>query len=256
MLTDSLKGSFNYFLLFLLVNLIHSPTFSQDNLVKIAPFKMVPILAPSAAQISYERIVAKKASVGIITKFFFGKNMTGYEGSFENDEGEMPHGIFNSGTFKGFTLTTEYRYYTNKTGAAPNGFYLAPYLRYLRYNLTGVFDYNPDNGEENSLLDGVTKVSGIGAGFGIGSQKIWDSGFLIDWNVGIGVAIMGGTMVATVEGPLNDDIPEFVQDLANTLAKIPLVNPTLTNKGDHLDAEASGLPWPIIKTQLAIGYAF
>jgi len=119
-----------------------------------------------------------------------------------------------------------------------------------------VCDYSPDNGEDNSLIDGKTHVSGIGGGFGLGTQKVWDSGFLIDWNVGVGVAIMSGSMVGTVVGPINDDIPGFVQDMAEALSRIPLVNAELTNTGDDLDARGSGIPWPILKTQVAIGYAF
>lgn len=243
------------FLVFTLL-LFTLSAFSQKNSLTWAPFKLTPLPAPSALQFGYERVVGSKATLVFGTKIFLPQDMTDENGSFTRDNGEMPSGIFESGTFSGFTITTEFRYYTSGKKGAQKGFYLSPFIRYLNYNLNGVFDYSPDNGEENSLIDGKTNVSGIGGGFGIGTQKVWEGGFLIDWNIGLGVAVMSGSMVGTVVGPINDDIPGFVQDLSDALSTIPLVNAQLTNTGDDLDANGSGLPWPILKTQLAIGYAF
>lgn len=251
-----LTNSFKHLALVLSFLLLTLPTFAQKNLIKWAPLKLTPLPAPSALQFGYERVVGAKATLYFGTKIFFSKDMTNEDGSFTRDNGEVPSGIFNSGSFRGFTITTEYRYYTNKSLGAPKGFYLSPFIRYLNYNLDGVFDYSPDNGEENSLIDGKTNVSGIGGGFGLGAQKVWKSGFLFDWNVGVGVAVMSGSMIGTVVGPINDDIPGFVQDLSEALSTIPLVNTELTNEGDDLNARGSGLPWPILKTQVAIGYAF
>lgn len=252
MLYNSLRNTVLVFTLLLFT----LSAFSQKNSLTWAPLKLTPIPAPSALQFGYERVVGAKASLVFGTKIFLPRDMTGENGSFTRENEETPSGIFNSGTFSGFTITTEFRYYTNGTLGAPRGFYLSPFLRYLNYNLNGVFDYSPDNGEANSLIDGKTNVNGMGGGFGLGAQKVWEGGFLIDWNIGVGVAIMSGTMVGTVDGPINDDIPGFVQDVSDGLSTIPLVNPQLVNMGDNLDASGSSLPWPILKTQLAIGYAF
>ena len=70
--------------------------------------------------------------------------------------------------YEGIRLTPEVRFYTRHR--AISGFYLAPYFRYQRYEIT-------DN--VNNLL-----YESFGGGLSLGWQKISPSGFIVDIFVG------------------------------------------------------------------------
>lgn len=230
--------------------------FSQDNNVKFAPLKLSPLPLPSAFQFGYERVIGDQVTVGLTAKFFIPSNLDRSNLDFTSNTGATASGNFNTGKFNGTVITPELRYYTSGANGAPNGFYLMPFLRYFSTGIKGEFEYMPDNGDNNSLIDAKVNFSGLGGGFGIGVQKVWDSGFLIDWNAGLGLAITGGSLKGDVDGPVSADIPDFIEQLADAVSTIPLVNAKFTNDGEGLNARASGLPWPIVKTHIAIGYAF
>lgn len=232
--------------------------FSQENTIKLAPFKLTPLPVPSALQFGYERVLGDQVSIGMTAKFIIPRGLENTNVDFTSDAGATASGNFKSGTFSGITLTPELRFYTSQQNGAPNGFYLMPFLRYFNYGVNGDFEYRPDNGDVNSDIDAQISFSGFGGGFGLGVQKIWDSGFLVDWNAGLGMGITAGRIKGDVVGPVTDDIPDFIDQIADAVSLIPTVNAKFDNDGtgNTLNARARGLPWPILKTQLAIGYAF
>lgn len=246
----------NQFALILLILFSASQVFAQDQNIKWAPLKLTPAPLPSALQFGYERVIGDQLTIGGTVKLFFPRSLENADVLFTVDDVETANGNFESGNFSGYVITPELRYYTSSRNGAPNGFYLMPFLRYFNYGTDGDFIYRPTNGAENSNIDAKINFSGLGGGFGLGVQQVWDSGFLIDWNVGLGIAITGGRLKGTVEGPVSDDIPQFVDDLSDVVSTIPLVNARFEQDGDGLNIRAAGLPWPIFKTQIAIGYAF
>ena len=232
-------------------------SFAQQQNLKWAPLKLTPAPLPSALQFGYERVIGDQATIGLTSKFFLPQGLKNLDViNFENDGITTANGEFLNGNFNGIVITPELRFYTSRRKGAPNGFYLTPFIRYFNYGINGDFEYRPLDGEDVSVIDAKINFSGLGGGFGLGVQKIWDSGFLIDWNVGLGMAISGGRLKGTVEGPLSEEIPQFVDDITDELSSLPLVNARLTNDGNGLNARAAGLPWAIFKTQLAIGFAF
>lgn len=73
---------------------------------------------------------------------------------------------FDNTKFSGFILTPEMRFYPKMN--AIDGFYLAPYVRYQKFNL--------------SMQDGTSEAdySNIGGGLTFGRQWITKSGFVMD----------------------------------------------------------------------------
>lgn len=246
-----------HFLLFALL-FMGAQAFSQENNIKFTPFKLTPLPVPSSLQFGYERVIGEQASLGLTAKMIIPQGLENTDLDFTSSTGATASGSFQSGTFTGIILTPELRFYTSKKTGAANGFYLMPFLRYFNYGIDGDFEYRPDNGDTNSDIDARINFSGFGGGFGLGVQKIWDSGFLIDWNAGLGLALTAGRINGDVVGPVTDDIPEFIDQIADAISAIPTVNARFENDGtgSTLNARARGLPWPILKTQLAIGYAF
>ncbi len=67
--------------------------------------------------------------------------------------------------YKGFTITPEFRYYLSSV-EAPRGFYVAPFARYRRSDVTGTVNRNDQEIPANA------KLSAYGAGVMIGGQWI------------------------------------------------------------------------------------
>ncbi|MDL5048621.1 DUF3575 domain-containing protein [Oscillatoria amoena NRMC-F 0135] len=117
---------------------------SQSNVIKFN------ILSPvvKTFNMSYERKI--NANSGFQLGFFY----TGYS---DDDTGE---------SFKGFGITPEYRFYLSET-EAPAGVYVAPFVRYQR------FDAEDDFGNKGTL-------TAFGGGLVIGRQWIFKERVALD----------------------------------------------------------------------------
>ncbi|MGF1637698.1 MAG: DUF3575 domain-containing protein [Cyclobacteriaceae bacterium] len=118
-------------------------TLAQENNVKINIFS--PLLR--TLNLQYERALNENSSFQL--GFF-------YTGASIQDT-----------RLSGFGITPEYRFYLSETDA-PEGFYLAPYLRYS--SLTGTAPTINNNGNE---VDAKATVSSFGGGLVIGKQWIF-----------------------------------------------------------------------------------
>jgi len=95
-----------------------------------------------------------------------------------NDDSSIQLGILYTGNtwddtkVRGWGITPEYRFYLSDS-PAPKGFFVAPYARYLNYNLE-----NDENDE--------AKLKGLGAGLIIGQQYIFKKRVSFEWFFGPG----------------------------------------------------------------------
>jgi len=95
-----------------------------------------------------------------------------------NDNSSIQLGILYTGNtwddtkVRGWGITPEYRFYLSDS-PAPKGFFVAPYARYLDYNLE-----NDANDEAN--------LKGLGAGLIIGQQYIFKKRVSFEWFFGPG----------------------------------------------------------------------
>ncbi len=77
--------------------------------------------------------------------------------------------------FKGWAVTPEFRFYLGET-AAPEGFYVAPYLRYQHFTLT---DDDSDNFDSSKA-----KMTGFGGGLLVGRQWLFKQRVTFDLFIG------------------------------------------------------------------------
>lgn len=97
---------------------------------------------------------------------FLSTYVLAYERALNEDMG-VQMGFYYSGAstlganFSGFSLTPEFRYYLSEEKVAPNGAFIAPYLRYQNFTI------DEDSGTASATF------TGIGGGLLIGVQRIF-----------------------------------------------------------------------------------
>jgi hypothetical protein len=138
--------------LFLAIILIVGIFVSNLSQAQDGPKNIVKInfLSPivSTASLFYERVISESSSVQL------GLLYTG-AGIGSGDT---------KTTIRGFAITPEFRYYLSEKGA-PQGFFIAPYLRYQNYELTAK--------DAQTSTDEKATFSGFGGGVLVGGQWIF-----------------------------------------------------------------------------------
>ena len=94
-----------------------------------------------------------------------------------NDNSSVQLGLFYTGKtwddtkVRGWGITPEYRFYLSDS-PAPEGFFVAPYLRYFNFDLEEKFDNNE------------AKLNSIGGGLIVGQQYIFKKRVSFEWFIG------------------------------------------------------------------------
>lgn len=146
-----------FLLLFVLVSLAAGSVQAQNNIVK------VNIISPivRTGSVFYERTIAQDKSVQL--GFFY----TG----FSVDDTK----------FTGFGITPEFRKYLSSSKNAPEGFYIAPFLRYQSFNLkvdeSGWYDEETGETED---VNGKATMNTFGGGMLIGGQWVFADRCVLD----------------------------------------------------------------------------
>lgn len=92
--------------------------------------------------------------------------------------------------YSGFALTPEFRFYPGgkEEKPAPNGFYIAAYIRYAKYKMTQTVSYTEENTPQNPhpfpktySANSTQTYGGVNGGIMIGRQWIIGKHFNIDW---------------------------------------------------------------------------
>lgn len=101
-----------------------------------------------------------------LTSIFLKTYVVAYEKAFNEDmAGQLgfyyTNFTFLSAKFSGYSVTPEFRYYLSEEKIAPNGAFIAPFLRYQSFTLE----------EESSGESGT--FTGIGGGILIGAQRVF-----------------------------------------------------------------------------------
>ncbi|MFT2009646.1 DUF3575 domain-containing protein [Pontibacter sp. 13R65] len=136
-------------ILFALVAVASGAAKAQTNIFKVNVFS--PIVRTGS--VFYERNISadKSAQLGL---FYTGFSVEGT-------------------SFRGFGVTPEFRQYLSKSKEAPEGFYVAPFLRYQSFKLTA--DEDVTEGAE-----GKATYNTFGGGLLIGNQWILADRFVVD----------------------------------------------------------------------------
>jgi hypothetical protein len=133
--------------------------------------------------LQYERVLSPKHSFALSLGFSPSTSLPFKDRLIElyGDDAQARTAI-ESTSFNKFTITPEYRFYFS--GKAPQGFYLAPFLRYTRMKMSQEYTFvDSDNTTHKPLISG--NFSGFGGGLLIGSQWTLGSSVVLDlWLAG------------------------------------------------------------------------
>ncbi|MGM0650706.1 MAG: DUF3575 domain-containing protein [Bacteroidota bacterium] len=253
------------------------PLMSQDHNVKLDLFN----LSMGEIRLNYEYIIDDNQSVMLKAGGMIPHGIPSYIYDPSRVEQEYGGESDIKSNISAFNIGLEYRYYPSSP--APNGFYLAPYFRYSRYNFsTSVLyedeltesdyqDMEPDaqdHAEYNQTtglydFDGHGVFSGkftrIGGGLALGYQWIFDNNISLDWTIiGLGVErwTIGIEAKNETEG-YDPDLQEWAEDIENESEDFFLLGNKLdiVTNPDHVKVELP-LTMPSIYGGISIGYAF
>lgn len=226
-------------------------SYAQKHVIKWAPFKLVPTPLPNV-HLGYEGVVSDNVTLGVDLKLGIPASATSIP---LQDSLGAEIGTFDQTRLSGFAITPQVRFYLGKQKDAPEGFYLNPFLRYFRYSWISDVTV-PDEVDGPSTVDTRLSYSGFGGGLSIGYQWIIGEHFVIDWNVGAGITPANIGISGTVQGPLENDVQSFIDDVNAELDGLPLLNGQISSEGTGVNGNTGFFPMPLVRTTLAIGYAF
>ncbi|QCR24032.1 DUF3575 domain-containing protein [Pontibacter sp. SGAir0037] len=152
---------------------------AQDNLIKVNIFS--PVVR--TASVFYEKPIAEDKSVQL--GFFY----TGF--SIEDVK------------LRGYGITPEFRKYLSASKQAPEGFYVAPFLRYQSLNMT------LDEDSEMEDMNGKATLNAFGGGLLIGHQWIVGSRFVVDSFLGPSYSASNVKVTAGDQEEFDDSIGTF-----------------------------------------------
>ncbi len=156
-----------------------SESAGYSNVIKINPLSLVA----ATGSFAYERVINEQMSGQL--GFLF----TRYSGR-----------ITGGRALSGFAITPEFRYYL--TGAAPQGFFVAPFLRYRRTSLEG------DVTVQGRTFDGTLQINNLGGGVLVGGQFVL--GERVSFEGFIGPTVTGRSYQFTEGTTETDyDVPNF-----------------------------------------------
>ena len=155
--------------------LLASTAHAQTNVLK------VDIIQPliNTIALSFEHKLSESRSFQLSVAGTFGyKDHSNF--SFYNNSS----GYYYSGqaSTSGFSITPEYRFYLSEKHAAPEGFYVAPYMRFQ--HLSATIDYNSGLGYPTQSYE--ANLNAFGLGVVVGKHWIFKKRFSIDLFVGPG----------------------------------------------------------------------
>jgi len=122
---------------------------SQAQTAHKNAFKINPgSLLIKTGNVSYERVVMPKQSLQV-GAFYSGVGL----GDFK---------------YRGYAITTEYRFYVSKQQEELNGLYVSPFARFQSFTIA------------NNKVKSEAQFNTIGGGATLGWQKSWNSGFVLN----------------------------------------------------------------------------
>ncbi len=239
----------------LLASILSSGAKAQDTKAQDRPNVLkINIFALPLQNFSfqYERAFTHKSSLALGFSFMPSRNLPSVLTNADSS------GTLKRMTISGFSFTPEYRWYPGSEDGAPNGFYLAPYLRYAKYSLNSTVTYT-DNTSGKTYANPVSaSYGGIGGGLMIGAQWLIKGKFSIDWWI-LGAHFGSGNADLKVIGdfasiPANAraDLKTQLDDIAKS-AKIGTATSEITNTSAGINWVG---PFAGFRTGLTLGWAF
>lgn len=250
--------------IFLLGGLLMPATFlhSQDtekkdgkNILKIN----LAAVALSHYSFQYERVTGKKQSFAF--GFGFSPNVDlPFKNTLSDKFGDNDDAAraIETTRFSKITITPEYRFYVGKK-RAPQGFYLAPFARYMHMKISQDYTFTPSSGNLHTAhMDGT--INGIGGGVLIGAQWLLGKkqNVSIDWWIaGPFFGAMNGDFHGT-DPDMDELSPADRADLESDIegVDIPLWDVDATIGAYTVDAKLKGAFYGARLFGISIGFRF
>lgn len=147
----------------------------NKNVVKIN----LTDIALQSYVLQYERVLGLHSSIALTVGGMFNAPLP-FKQTLLNDFGGNSDAkkAIQTTIFDKQTVTLEYRFYTGK--AAPKGFYVAPFARYMHMSVSQDYTFTPSDEILHHAHLNAT-MDGFGAGVMIGYQFLIARHFAIDW---------------------------------------------------------------------------
>jgi hypothetical protein len=202
----------------------------------------------------YERILKQKISIAVGIRFMPTGNLPFKETLKRSANGdvEIEKAIENA-QIGNFSITPEFRFYPGKKGYG-QGFYLAPYYRYAKFNADAIpIDYNAGTGSKTINLNGnLTTNAG---GLMLGAQWFLGKSITLDlWILGAHYGTGNGTFIGVPSSPFTT---LEQNDIRQTIEDIEL--PVGTLKAEVTSNSAKAIfdgPWAGLRGGINIGIRF
>lgn len=203
----------------------------------------------------YEQAIGRKTSLALGLRFMPKSSMpfsSVLKNAIDDDQTWSSIKDFKTGNF---SITPEFRYYFGES--VFQGFYVAPFLRYARYNADLPFNYEyqqnattvKDKMDFNGGVDTFTGGVMIGAQWSLGksiSLDLWIAGP----NYGFASGSISGKK--TLNSMEQDELRKALDD---DFKDLPLVKTKYTVDGNGAKIDFDG-PWAGLRSGLSIGYRF
>jgi hypothetical protein len=202
--------------------------------------------------IQLERVVGRRQSLAVTVGFSSNTGLPFKDLLLDRYDGD-PQGIdiIESFAFDRFSVTPEYRFYLGRKGA-PSGFYIAPFLRYTRFNSEQRFSFI-DNDNSNHTVDFKGNIKGYGGGLMFGSQWTLGRNLVLDlWLLGPFYGRMTGDFSGVDNLPIKD--PLGLEDDIENLDLGPW-SLDATVSGQRADVKLDG-PFVGLRAGLCLGFRF
>lgn len=228
---------------------------SKKNTLKLDPVKLIL----GGINLSYERVLTRRTSINFRAKFhplgFVERTIDGFSVSGS----DYTFKITDRPRFHHLGFDAEYRFYVSNKYKT-QGFYVAPYLRYLNYagnmesNYTGAIGGSPVN------IDGSIKTTLNSWGIGLQTGVQWriNNKISIDWGIA-GLGIDRYVFGVNIMSPnIEDSVDKYMSDLQNMVGGVSgfLLRKLALKTIDN--GLSSSVPFWLIgwKSFLTVGIAF
>lgn len=230
--------------------LYSSSSYAQEDSPNIVKLNLV---SASLGQFSgeYERILTTKFSLNGSVSFMPIRSLP-FKSAISKSLGSSS--VVNSMRLGIFAAAVEGRYYWTKNNKPAEGFYLAPFVKYAKYDINSKVEYSL-----GSLARASIPISGdfstFTGGVAVGAQWKLKERLLLDWRIiGLSYGVSNGSVVGRKELTSEDQrqILEKLNDLSDRLPILDLVT-RVTENGVRSTIDGS---WLGVRMGLSIGYRF
>jgi len=165
---------------------------------------------------------------------------------------DVSEGTIINNEFKNLNFVLENRFYIAQD--KPRGFYLAPYARYTRYDLSRNLEKTSNNSTTTirGTLGGVGIGGAAGVQFSMGPYMTMDITF-----AAVDIKWMRGTLRYKTNDPEND-ISMFRDQVQKVVSDIPVIGNNLAAviDGDEVKARVGGIIVPGYRFNMSVNFAF